>query len=198
VLLVFYSVLLFSTLWYCFSTLSYCFSTLFILFFCSVVLFVFCVLYCSLFLYCTVSACDVRAATLIEVFPCFFSVVRQIPGYNSQRRGTARTSKIRQFFIVMYVPFSVFCVLFVCKCVLYYCHRVSTQFQLNIYYTGCLQKNGAVSKINKKFICYLTRAKRTPSAAASILCIECVHPGSHDAHPHDNRIRPRLGVACPL
>jgi hypothetical protein len=38
--------------------------------------------------------------------------------------------------IVMYVPFCVFCfmvlfcVLFVCKCVLYYCQRVSTQLQL--------------------------------------------------------------------
>jgi hypothetical protein len=37
--------------------------------------------------------------------------------------------------IIMYVPFWVFCfivlcVLFVCKCVLYYCHRVSTQLQL--------------------------------------------------------------------
>ena len=38
--------------------------------------------------------------------------------------------------ITIYVPFWVFrlivlfCVLFVCKCVLYYCHRVSTQLQL--------------------------------------------------------------------
>ena len=43
--------------------------------------------------------------------------------------------------IVMYVPFWVLCfivlfyVLFVCKCVLYYCHRVTTQSQLtNISY----------------------------------------------------------------
>ena len=35
-------------------------------------------------------------------------------------------------------------------------------------YTECLQKNGAVLKINKKFISHLTRAKRTPSAAATV------------------------------
>ena len=34
--------------------------------------------------------------------------------------------------------------------------------------TGCLQKNGAVSKINKKFISHLTRAKRTPSIAETV------------------------------
>ena len=32
----------------------------------------------------------------------------------------------------------------------------------------CLQMNGAVSKVNKKFISYLTRAKPTPSAAATV------------------------------
>jgi hypothetical protein len=54
-------------------------------------------------------------------FRAFSSVVRQMQGYNSQRRSTART-----------LPKSIvlFCVLLVCKCVLYYCHRVSTQLQL--------------------------------------------------------------------
>jgi len=37
-------------------------------------------------------------------------------------------------FYALFVPIVLFCVLFVCKCVLYYCHWVSTQLQLtNIY-----------------------------------------------------------------
>jgi hypothetical protein len=58
-----------------------------------------------------------------------------MPGYNSQRRGTARTSQFTSqfFFFLIFTcaPSSVFCVLFVCQCVLYYCHRLSTQLQLN-------------------------------------------------------------------
>ena len=40
--------------------------------------------------------------------------------------------------------------------------------QRYVIYTECLQKNGAVSKINKKFISHLTRAKHPPSAAATV------------------------------
>ena len=72
-------------------------------------------------------------------------------------------------------------------------------------YTGYIQKNGAISTVNMKFISDLTRAQRTPSAAATlqvshalITILHCVHPGSHDTHPHGNQIHPRLGVACPL
>ena len=35
-------------------------------------------------------------------------------------------------------------------------------------YTECLQMNGAVSKVKKKFISHLTRAQRTPLAAATL------------------------------
>jgi hypothetical protein len=76
--------------------------------------------------------------TLPEVFPCFSSVVRQMPRWNQQRRGTART--LPNFCVVpcnfCVVPcidcFVTLSVLFVCICVLNYCHRVATQLQLNI------------------------------------------------------------------
>ena len=38
----------------------------------------------------------------------------------------------------------------------------------NVSYTRCLQMNGAVSKVNKKFISHITRAQPTPLAAANV------------------------------
>ena len=43
----------------------------------------------------------------------------------------------------------------------------TVQFYLYIY-TGYTQQNGAVSKVNRKFISHLTRAQRTPSAAETV------------------------------
>ena len=65
----------------------------------------------------------------LRFFRAFSSDVRQMPGYNSSRRGTVRTLP-NCCVVLCIVCFVSFCVLFVCKCVLYYCHRVTTQLQL--------------------------------------------------------------------
>ena len=63
----------------------------------------------------------------------------------------------------------------------------ATSFPLSsLYtYTVCLQMNGAVSKVNKKFISHLTRAQRTPLAAVTVqvshalpaVCFSCLLRG---------------------
>jgi hypothetical protein len=67
-----------------------------------------------------------------------------------QRRGTARALPnfclFYVFFCVFLVFFVVLCIvcfvsfsaLFVCICVLYFCHRVATQLQLNMSYHVCV------------------------------------------------------------
>ena len=64
-------------------------------------------------------------------------------GFNSGFKGLNSVDKLQallinfcvfNFCVVCIVCFVSFSVLFVCICVLYYCHRVATQFQLNISY----------------------------------------------------------------
>ena len=50
-------------------------------------------------------------------------------------------------------------------------HSFNILYKLSYYtvvHTVCLQMNSAVSKVNKKFISHLTRAKLTPLAAATV------------------------------
>ena len=57
-----------------------------------------------------------------------------MPGYNEPRRGTAALFQ-NCCVVLCIVCFVSFYVLFVCKCVLYFCHWVTTQLQLtNISY----------------------------------------------------------------
>ena len=70
-------------------------------------------------------------------------------------------------------------------------------------YTGYTQKNGAVSKVNKEFISHLTRAQRTPSAAAIVqvshalpaVCFSCLMRGQF---PRWRRSRKSLSVCSVL
>jgi hypothetical protein len=68
-----------------------------------------------------------------------------MPGYNSPSRNTVRTLPkflccSQNFCVLCIVCFVSFCVLFVCKCILYNCHWVATQWQLtnvSSYHIAC-------------------------------------------------------------
>jgi hypothetical protein len=85
----------------------------------------------------------------------FSSVVRQMSGYNPQRRGTARTLPkflccSMYFCVVLYIVcFVSFSVLFVCICVLYCCHRVATQLQLTNMSYAVMKENSHTFRFKK-------------------------------------------------
>jgi hypothetical protein len=115
------------------------FTASFMYFYCYVYIFLLLCMFCSVYPVLIVPTGTLRLPWL-SFFPYFSSVVRQMPGYNSQRRGTACT--LPKLTVL-------FCVFFVCKCVVYYCHQVSTQLQLtNIsFYTECPKKIVPFSKV---------------------------------------------------
>jgi len=81
------------------------------------ILFLFCIFYCCSVYSVFIVPTGILQLLWLRFFRAFSWVVRQMPGYTSQRQGTVCT--LPNWWIVL------FYVLFVCKCVLYYCHQVS-------------------------------------------------------------------------
>jgi hypothetical protein len=69
------------------------------------------------------------STTLSEVFPCFFLSCKANARVLLAKKGHGPHF---QFFLLLCVFRSLYFVYYLCKCVLYYCHRVSTQLQLKI------------------------------------------------------------------
>ena len=136
-----YCVLYCIVLYFCIVFL-YCFFYVYLLFLCFCLILEVTYLYCYIYvflllcMFCSVySLSIVPTGTLrlpwLRFFHALPSVVRKKPKYKLVKTGHGpHTSQL----IVS------FCVLSVCNCVLYYCHRVSTQSQLTN--TGCHRRNG--------------------------------------------------------
>jgi len=76
------------------------------------------------------------SATLTEGIPCFFLSCMANARVKPAKTGHGPHSSKKNCVVLYILCFIVlFCVLSVCKCVLYYCHRLTTQLKLtNISY----------------------------------------------------------------
>ena len=72
--------------------------------------------------------------TLTEVLPCFFLSCKANASVKLAKTGHGQHSSKLFVICVVLLLFVLFSVLFVCKCVLYYGHRVATQLQLTNTY----------------------------------------------------------------
>ena len=80
-------------------------------------------------------SCDLTITDLTEGFPCFFLSCKANARVKLAKTGHGPHSSKLVVICVVLLLFVLFYVLFVCKCVLYHCHRVLTQLQLtNISY----------------------------------------------------------------
>jgi hypothetical protein len=86
---------------------------------------VICVLYSEVFL-----TLNEVSLTLTEVFQCLFLGCKANAGVKLAKMEHGPYSSKLVVICVLRFLFVFFHVLFVCKCVLYYCHRVTTQLQL--------------------------------------------------------------------
>ena len=111
-----------------------------------------CILIDMYALFCILFAKWHSPATLTEVYPCFFlSCKANARVYLAKTRHNPHSPWI-VLFCVLFVSIVLFYVLFVCKCVLYYSHRVSTQSQLNISYHTKVSVQAHIT-----CMCFITR-----------------------------------------
>ena len=75
-------------------------------------------------------------------------------------KGNGLTKHVTWVIFILHAPIiSISYLILICIC---------PELHRYIYYTGCLKMTGAHSKVNRKFISHLTRAKPTPLAAETV------------------------------